>query len=156
MKITAKQLRRIIKEEAKKILKEEIIPTGPSVLMPGATYAVQVGARKPIKGEFETSMGMDDNNNPVVGEFFFNEDEPMLRGSDQLWVTQDDVDNGKIFQMTPHVEEIIDYANANPNCCILDLSEQFPDFADSDLFAELRGDCEPIDCGDGFCPYSNS
>ena len=39
----------------------------------------------------------------------------------------------------------------NPNCCLLDLN-QFD--LDLDALADLRGDCEPIGCGDGFCPYA--
>jgi hypothetical protein len=39
----------------------------------------------------------------------------------------------------------------NPNCCLLDLN-QFG--LDLDVLADLRGDCEPVDCGDGFCPHA--
>lgn len=43
------------------------------------------------------------------------------------------------------------YVAQNPNCCLLDLN-QFE--LELDDLAELRGDCEPIECGDGFCPYA--
>ena len=39
----------------------------------------------------------------------------------------------------------------NPGCCLLDLNVYELELDD---LADLRGDCEPIDCGDGCCPYA--
>ena len=48
----------------------------------------------------------------------------------------------------------------NPNCCLLELTAHLDTFGFDgygvNAASDLRGDCEPIGCGDGNCPYASN
>ena len=50
------------------------------------------------------------------------------------------------------------FVTRNPNCCLLELTTHLDtlgfDGYGVNAASDLRGDCEPIGCGDGFCPYA--